>query len=241
MVFVSSNKEYPSALLVLFFVSSGLFLNGTQGLQNRQNNPAKKLPVINHKFCQSCPREVSSLKSDDTYSVLKNDRRASLPSSFTICISVLVTTDNVWGISLFTLLGNDGQAWFSPQFGTATGFVDGRGQELRYRVKNLFVENTTAWMFPQQWVRSCLALNTVSGLVQCVSRGELLDNRTLSGITTNVPTDLSDKLILGSYYWRTINGKWRIARENSYGIYAASVRFTKSGISYTVEATGEGI
>ena len=64
-------------------------------------------------------------------------------------------------------------------------------------------------MFPQHWVRSCLALDTVSGLVQCVSRGELLDNRTLSGITTNVPTDLSDNLILGSNY-ATFSGKWRI-------------------------------
>ena len=209
MVFVSSCKEYHSALLVLFFVSSDLFLNGTQGLRNLQNKAAISLPVINHKFCQSCPREVPSLKNDDTYSVLKNDRRASLPSSFTICISVLVTTDNVWGISLFTLLGNDGQAWFSPQFMTATGFVDGRGHQLQYGVANQIVENATAWMFPQQWVRSCLALNTVSGLVQCVSRGELLDNRTLPGITTNVPTDLSDNLILGSNYMAA-NGKWRI-------------------------------
>ena len=163
MFFVSSYKEYPSALLVLFFVSSDLFLSGTQGLRNQQNKPAINLPVINHKVCQSCPREVSSLKNDDTYSVLKNDRRASLPSSFTICISVLVTPDNGYEISLFTLLGNDGQAWFSPIFATFTGFVDGRGHQLLYRTENQFVENTTAWMFPQQWVRSCLALNTLSG------------------------------------------------------------------------------
>ena len=62
-------------------------------------------------------------------------------------------------------------------------------------------------VFPNQWLRSCLALNTVSGLVQWVARGELVDNQTLTGITNNVPTDLSGKLILGSYY-DTYFAKW---------------------------------
>ena len=52
------------------------------------------------------------------------------------------------------------------------------------------------------------SLNTVSGLVQWVARGELVDNSTFSEITNNAPTDLSGKLILGSVYY-TVGAYWR--------------------------------
>ena len=85
MAYASQYKEYPLAFLVLFFVSSDLF-NGIR---------ANKLAVINHEVCRSCPRErVSSLKDVPTYSELKYDPRASLPPSFTICVSVFVARDN---------------------------------------------------------------------------------------------------------------------------------------------------
>ena len=85
MAFASQYREYPLALLVLFFVSSDL-LNVIQ---------ANKLALINHEVCQSCPTEgVSSLKDVHTYSELKNDPRASLPPSFTICVSIFIARDN---------------------------------------------------------------------------------------------------------------------------------------------------
>ena len=65
-------------------------------------------------FSQSCPREASCLKGVCTYSELKYDSRVSLFSSFTICISNLVTTNNP-AKDLFTLLWDDGQLWFSAQ------------------------------------------------------------------------------------------------------------------------------
>ena len=91
MANISSYKKYPFAPFLLFFVLSNLFV-GISGVGKEQNISANKLAVINHEPCQSCPGEVSSLKDVDTYSVLKFDPRASLPSSFTICVSVLVRT-----------------------------------------------------------------------------------------------------------------------------------------------------
>ena len=91
MANLSSYKKYPFAPFLLFFVSTDLFV-GISGVGNEPNISANKLSVINHEPCQSCPGEVSSLKDVDTYSVLKFDPRASLPSSFTICVSVLVRT-----------------------------------------------------------------------------------------------------------------------------------------------------
>ena len=119
LIKVLSCKMHLFALLLLFFVSSNLF-HGIHGLENQQQLPANQLVVINHGFCQSCSREFKSLKDVHTYSDLKYDPRASLPSSFTFCVSVLVTRNNL-GPPLFTSLGNDGQPWFSAkiaQFGS---------------------------------------------------------------------------------------------------------------------------
>ena len=110
MALISSHKNYPFVLFLLLFVSSKL-LYGIHGFENQQTIPTTKFAVINHDNCFSCPWEFSSLK-DVTYSELKYDPRASLLSSFTICVSVLVTTYNR-SPSLFTLLGNDGRPLFS--------------------------------------------------------------------------------------------------------------------------------
>ena len=73
-----------------------------------------------------------------------------------------------------------------------------------YAVANQFAKVDTIWMFPNQWVRTCLALNTVSGFVQWAARGELVDNSTFPQIIKNVPRDMSGKLILGSLYYTTV-------------------------------------
>ena len=194
MVFVSSFKKNPFVLLICLFASSGLY-HGIHGIGN-QKIPTTKLVVINHE-CQSCQNLVSSLKEVHTYSELKYDHRASLPSSFTICVSILVMRDNPQP-GLFVVLGKNGQPWFSAKIAQFGNFV---GRHFYYPVQNQFLRIETLWMFPNQWVRSCLALNTVSGSVQWVARGALVDNSTLAGITNNVPTDLSSKVILGGYYY----------------------------------------
>ena len=122
----SSYKNYSFVPFLWLFVSSKLF-NGIHGFENQQTIPTTKFAVINHDFCFSCRGKVS-LKDVDTYSELKYDPRASLPSSFTICVSVLVTTYNV-DPSLFTLLGNDGRPWFSATIKYFAKFV---GKQFYY-------------------------------------------------------------------------------------------------------------
>ena len=139
----SNFNKYPFALLVLFFASSDLFhgVHGTQG-----QALTTKLAVISHEFCQSCPRKFLSLNDVDTYSELKYDPRASLPSSFTFCVSVLVTSSDLHPI-LFTLLGNNGQPWFSAKFQQDGDFV---GRRCYYSVHNQFAKIDTMWMFPNK-------------------------------------------------------------------------------------------
>ena len=132
MALVSSYKICPLVLLVLLFVSSDFYNNDIHGLENRQKISAT-LDVINHDHCPSCPQKVSSLKDVHTYSELKYDPRASLSSSFTFCVSVHVTTNNL-SPSLFTLLGNDGQPWFSARIWQSIGSFVGR--QFYYPVSN---------------------------------------------------------------------------------------------------------
>ena len=159
MAFVSSYRGYPFALLVLLFLLSDPF-NGIRCSKNRQQISANKVAAISHEHCQSCPRLVTSLKGVPTYSELKSDPRASLPSSFTICVSVLVMTYSL--NPLFTLLGSDGQPWFSAEIERIPPFG---GRRFYDRVAGKFAKSDTIRMFPNQWVRICLAFNTSSGFV----------------------------------------------------------------------------
>ena len=154
MALVLSYRGYPFALLVLLFLSLDPF-NGIRCSRNRHQISANKAAVINQEHCQSCPEYVSSLKDVHAYSVLKVDPRASLPSSFTICISVLVTTYSL--NPLFTLLGSDGQPWFSAEI-DRIGLFGGRS--FYDRVASQFAKSDTIRMFPNQWVRICSVFNT---------------------------------------------------------------------------------
>ena len=70
--------------------------------------------VVNHEFCITCLsdenlEEKETLEEVHTYAQLKNDPRADLPMSFTICSSVMATYVELQ--KLFNLLGNDGNVW----------------------------------------------------------------------------------------------------------------------------------
>ena len=65
-----------------------------------------------------------------------------------------------------------------------------------------FANKTIPQVFPNQWVRSCLALSTQSGLLQWVVDGQLVEDTMLDSLkeaAANRPSDLTDKLIIGRY------------------------------------------
>ena len=109
----------------------------------------------------------------------------------------MVTTQNRWPL-LFTLVGKDDNEWFAAHFIQLPDLFD---KMYFYTNANRFVEVETITVFPNQWIRSCIAFDTVAGLVQWVARGELVGNDTFvfAGISnsTNVVTDLAGKLFLG--------------------------------------------
>ena len=102
------NKKSPLLLLLACFLLSS---NSLHGLEDQQRKPATKAVITGSGRGHSY-----ALRDISNYAELKLDPRASLPSSFTICVSVLATTQHSapgGGPILFSLLGNDGKQWFS--------------------------------------------------------------------------------------------------------------------------------
>ena len=190
--------------VLIFFASKAL-----------QEVKATKTSVISHEMCWSCISAEDQRKNDEgstlenihTYAELKHDPRASLPSSFTICATVLSSVESfTYNSVFFTLLGKDGDQMFHAQI---LQLSETSGKRFWYY--NHFGNLDTMPVFPNQWVKSCIALNTVSGLVQWVARGVLVDNSTAPGITDSkrIPTDLTGKIILGAFHYQ----KW-LSRSN---------------------------
>ena len=196
MAIMSRNKKSLLPLLLACFLLSS---NSVHGLEDQQRKPATKVVITGSGKGQSY---AMSLRDISNYAELKHNPRASLPSSFTICVSVLATTQHSapgGGPILFSLLGNDEKQWFSAKISQIGDFV---GRKFKYPGANQFVNHDTVPVFPNEWVRSCIALNITSGFVQWVARGDLVDNRTFAGIaeSKSIPKDLKGKLILGVFY-----------------------------------------
>ena len=165
----------------------------------------ERFHAINHEFCFSC-LTYTELVAKDTleevqlYAQLKNDARAVLPSSFTVCSSSMTTYGR--GLGFFTLLGEDGNKWMGMRLnvvGTATRFYHGKWSEVKM-----------PQIFAHQWVSSCVSINSEKGLLQWVVDGTLVENATLDLLIRNAknkPTNLSGRIVLGAWQF-TASKKW---------------------------------
>merc|ERR1712240_383395 len=97
------------------------------------------------------------------------------------------------------------------------------GVETRYnynrRWKELEGDGKELHTFSHQWIKRCGSYNLVSGLYQIVIDGVLVENVTVpSESLAHWPTDLSGKLVIGSYstggYW--VAAKNKVTNVNIY-------------------------
>ena len=83
-------------------------------------------------------------------------------------------------------------------------------------------------LFPNKWVRSCVAVNTTSGFVQWVVEGNIVLNETSKAIANsrNRPRDLSRKLVLGVTFF---GGRWNAAshKVTNLNIYSSALPVEK--------------
>ena len=158
--------------------------------------------LINFEFCYSCLDEKNqerkeSLREVHSYAELEiTSPLDPFPSSFTICSSVMTTFGTDHYLMFFGLLGQNQNQWLS-----AALYLHESENVLRttlfYGIKN--ANTTLPPIFPHQWVRSCMAINTESGLLQWVVDGILVEDSVIDEIKDpmNRPTNLVGNVILG--------------------------------------------
>ena len=200
-----------SSRLFLFLGSATLVASsGILSIETKVDTPKPKegtltTKVISHVFCEACIEMPlnPTLKDSHTYVELKHDPKASLPTSFTICSMVMAPFDGL--LQIFNLLGKDGQQ-FLPAVIYQYASSEGPNMEL-YFYKNQ-VSGNIPLVFPHQWVKSCMAVDTGSGLVQWVLDGTLVESKVIGEMinSTNVPTDLTGRLVFGAVEYAA--GSW---------------------------------
>ena len=198
--------------LIILILSSAV--RADEGLQSKGNvsrvefrskyEKPSNTYVVNYEVDQDHPLSSKKkfkkrpLNKIPTHAQLIRDPRADLPSAFSICSSVMTThgivSANVAWQMFFNLLGKDGTVWLRSLLSvakTATSFLHVHWAEVKLPL-----------VFPNQWVRSCMAINAETGFLQWVVDGVLVENATVDQLKDieNKPTDLSGRIVLGAWY-----------------------------------------
>ena len=167
--------------------------------------------VVSQAFCESTlPAEdkmsKKTLKEIHSYAELKHDPRASLPDSFTICSSIMTPScpNYIWP-AFFTILDNEGAQLLATICNR--GFIESSLEILYHLGATELITGKIPPLFPNQWTKSCLALNITSGLIHWVVEGTLIMTTKSEEVknSKNKPKDLSNKVVLGA---RSYGGIW---------------------------------
>ena len=160
--------------------------------------------MVSLTFCESSlPAEDTmpkkTLEEIHTYAELKHDPRASLPDSFTVCSTVMITgcQSNMWP-TFFNILDDNRNHFLAPVL--RVGEIKS-GLRIGFRQHNTEAQTgKVPPMFPNQWTKSCLAVNTTSGLIQWVVEGIQLLAKNFEEMKNpeNQTRNLGKRLVLGA-------------------------------------------
>ena len=172
----------------------------------RSGEETNTTKIISHVFCDACIgiQLNPTLTDVHTYVELKHDPKASLPASFTICSSAMTPFNG--NLLIFNLLGKDGQQLL-PALIYGYDSMEGPTMVL-YFYKNEASGTIPQTVFPHQWVKSCMSVDTGTGLIEWVLDGNLVANKVISEMinSTSVPKDLTGRLIFGAVEYSV--GRW---------------------------------
>ena len=163
-----------------------------------------KTKVLSTVHCISCGGRKFQPNFEDleTYAQLSQDVKGLLPFSFTICATVSTPVVESY-LNVFTLLGEDGDSFLANEIYLSE---DNPNSVFYYYINGAYVSTSRSvpLIFPNQWVRSCLAANTESGLLRWVVNGKLLEETTTETLKENSgqkPKSLAGKLLIGPNKW----------------------------------------
>ena len=168
----------------------------------RDDELLSKTSVVSHEFPLTEENLLLKPKKEDlhTFAELTNDPKASFPPLFTICSTIMTTAATKSSSSFFfSILGKGGNNYLNAFLAA--------GMESLGLLSGLFYfkpKGNINRVFPEQWISSCLAVNTESGLLQWVLDTRLMANVTIEAIRQSAPehpSDLSGRLLLELQHW----------------------------------------
>ena len=200
-------------LLVLCESLINVQAQSTKGREVKDGMQEGSTYVVSHLFDDCSPADTdrsSSSEPDLTYAELANHpkplAKASLPVSFTICsmaVAPLCTPKDAM-VQFFALLDDNGENFISA-------FLHGSRTSFRLNVRGnpyipLGVLSST--VFPEQHVRSCLAVQTNTGSLQWVVDGVVVEDRIFEEIkqSVDIKSNLIGRILLGRSKWPS--GSW---------------------------------
>ena len=194
--------------LIFWFLLSSVNANSNEITAKRRSSRVQtETDVVNLAFCESslAPEDKlvkQTLKEVHTFAELKHDPRASLPDSFTVCSSILTTGcgSDRWS-TFFTILDNNKTQLLAPMYKHGmykNGSIESLFMLTFSKTTSGMVIGKTSSLFPNQWIKSCLAINTTSGLIHWVVEGTLILTMISEEVKKSQTRDLSKKVVLGS-------------------------------------------
>ena len=166
--------------------------NVTQAVVKSDIEPECLSRSINVLSFVNLDSEVGSAKKTldgvPSLAVLENAPRDALPGSFTICSDIMTTfSSKSPNVMFFNLLARNGEpCLWAMRF---------NGNLFTTRVASGQIPT----IFPNQWVRSCMAIDTVSGMINWVVDGKLIESNTNDILkNSTISKNLSGKIILGA-------------------------------------------
>ena len=205
------------------------------------SNEVAETNVVSLVFCESrLPAEdkmsKKMLEEVHTYAELKDDPRAALPESFTVCSTIMTTgcQSYEWP-TFFHILDDNRSPFLSPSLSHG---IQSRLVIVFDQIVGPVLTGKIPPVFPNQWTSSCIAVNTTSGLVHWVVEGTLVLSSKFMEVKNSKnsqPKDLSRNLVLGasSYF-----GSWFASTERvtNLNIFSSPLttekmeRMTRGGI-----------
>ena len=184
-------------VFILLFLLGKQVAQGAVQSDNSEGENCNDQSINVVSFVNPDPGSVKeSLVDVQSHAVLKNHPGTAIPLSFTICSDIMtVYSTKPNRLMFFNLFGNDGDHLLRAIMMSELLLTD------------VGASGQIPTVFPNQWVRSCMAVDTVSGMIQWVVDGNLVENRTMDVLKdSKLPKDLNGKLILGAYQFTT--NKW---------------------------------
>jgi hypothetical protein len=132
-----------------------------------------------------------------TYAALSLDPRADLPAAFTVCSAISTEANLKGNFPFFTLLAEDDSQLVSAMLYSSSAEDQRSTFYLFFADSAVPSSASMPLVFPHQWSRTCLALDTASGRLVWVVDGELVEERIVESLSGR-PANLTGRLLLGA-------------------------------------------